>query len=184
MVRNLEQNVREAASRGKYRVLYRYLRELSTREWKTSFSEVETMLGFKLPASARLYSAWWANEEPGGRHTNARAWTAVGWKTSDVNIESATLAFTRKSWVSGAGVGDRPKIDLDEEFPVHNARDWSECPSLRREDMYSERISPQPYLPHEDLDVFFRECDLRHGSDPEPEPDWEEHLAAIEKSRR
>ena len=44
------------------------------------------------------------------------------------------------------------------------------------------RVSPQPHLPPEDLEAFFRECDKRHG--PDPEPDWEEHLAVMEKSRR
>ena len=45
------------------------------------------------------------------------------------------------------------------------------------------QVSPRPYLPPEKLEAFFLECDLRHGPDPEPEPDWEEHLAAMEKSR-
>ena len=43
--------------------------------------------------------------------------------------------------------------------------------------------SPQPYLPPADLEKFFRKCDLRHGSDTEPELDWEEHLTVMEKSR-
>ena len=44
----------------------------------------------------------------------------------------------------------------------------------------NRRESPQPYLPPEDLDDFFLKCDLRHGSDAEPELDWEEHLAVME----
>ena len=44
--------------------------------------------------------------------------------------------------------------------------------------------SPQPYLPPDDLDAFFHECDRRHAADPEPEPDWEEHMAVMEQSRR
>lgn len=43
--------------------------------------------------------------------------------------------------------------------------------------------SPHPYLPPAELEKFFRKCDLRHGSDTEPELDWEEHLAVMEKSR-
>ena len=50
----------------------------------------------------------------------------------------------------------------------------------RRED---ELASPKPYLRPEDLEAFFRDCDARHGPDPEPEPDWREHLATMEKSR-
>ncbi|HEX9888364.1 MAG TPA: hypothetical protein VGA69_02715 [Nitriliruptorales bacterium] len=38
----------------------------------------------------------------------------------------------------------------------------------------------------EDLDAFFARCDERcdEGADDQPEPDWDEHLAVIEGSRR
>ncbi len=39
------------------------------------------------------------------------------------------------------------------------------------------------YWTVEELDEFFRECDARHGPDPEPEPDWEEHLRVMEASK-
>ena len=34
------------------------------------------------------------------------------------------------------------------------------------------------------LDAFWRWCDARHGLNPAPEPDWEDHLRAIAASRR
>src|SRR5579862_1400158 len=37
-----------------------------------TFSEVEKVLRFKLPASAFAYPAWWSNEPAG--HVQARAW--------------------------------------------------------------------------------------------------------------
>lgn len=35
-----------------------------------------------------------------------------------------------------------------------------------------------------DLDAFWRWCDARQGTNPDPEPDWIEHLRAIDVSRR
>lgn len=44
------------------------------------------------------------------------------------------------------------------------------------------RQRSRPFRSPADLEEFFRECDDLDG--PASEPDWEEHLAAIGKSRR
>ena len=62
-----EQKYREMATRGKYRRLYAHFCGLRSQEWSASFVEVEAVIGFHLPASARLHRAWWANPEPGQR---------------------------------------------------------------------------------------------------------------------
>lgn len=80
--------------RGKYAALYDHLSARTDSRWCASFSEVEAVLGFSLPASARRYPAWWANQHGGG-HSHARAWQEAGWKTVDVNIRAGTLAFER-----------------------------------------------------------------------------------------
>ena len=48
--------------RGKYQRLYQYLSSLQAQEWRTSFSEVEAVIGFELPPSARLHRPWWGNQ--------------------------------------------------------------------------------------------------------------------------
>lgn len=47
----------------------------------------------------------------------------------------------------------------------------------------NRRESPRPYMSPDDLDDFFLKCDFRHGSDAEPELDWEEHLMVMGRSR-
>ena len=42
----------------------------------------------------------------------------------------------------------------------------------------------QPFRSAANLDAFWRWCDARQGANPDPEPDWEEHLRAIAASRR
>ncbi len=55
------------------------------------FIDVEKVLGFPLPASARRYAAWWSNS--GGTHVQAAAWLEAGYRTEDVNIEQEKLRF-------------------------------------------------------------------------------------------
>ena len=43
----------EMVMRGKYQRLYTYLRSLQAPEWRTSFREIEAVVGFELPPSAR-----------------------------------------------------------------------------------------------------------------------------------
>ena len=59
---------REIAFRGKYRKLYAHLRDLGAHEWRTSFNEIEEILGFNLPPSARRHRPWWANQRLGRGH--------------------------------------------------------------------------------------------------------------------
>ena len=134
MVIDREQRYREMAMRGKYRRLYAHLCGLRSREWSASFVEVEVVLGFQLPVSARMHRPWWANQSRGNGHSHALAWTTAGWETAHVDMEAETLLFRRKRVEP---VGDRT---LDEVWLVHSAGAWPESLSLRREDIYDERM--------------------------------------------
>ena len=120
----------EMASRGKYRKLYTHLCDKGDEEWLTSFREIEAILGFRLPESARRYRPWWANQKSGG-HSQALAWLAAGWETANVDMEAETLLLRRSA---RSGVPRRP--GLDEILPVHSAGGWPEGLSLSRRDMY------------------------------------------------
>ena len=128
-----DQKYREMAGRGKYRALYSHLRALSAQEWRTGFSEVESVLGFTLPPSARLHRPWWANPRRASGHSHALAWTIAGWETAEVDVEAETLVFRRK------GPRPAPKPSLDEIWPVHPTARWPKGLSLRREDLYEDR---------------------------------------------
>ena len=84
----------DAAMRGKYAPLYHYLCDHSGQEWYASFTEIEKILGFPLPKSARNYPAWWANEKE-GMHSHARAWLAAGWETYNANPAGGRVMFKR-----------------------------------------------------------------------------------------
>ena len=77
----------------KYSALHNHLLNLEKDNWKAEFSEIEKLLGFKLPKSARHYPAWWANNRQNSRHT--KAWLDAGWQAGDVNFGSETVMFYR-----------------------------------------------------------------------------------------
>ena len=86
--------LRQAARRGKYAPLYRHLVEETGNEWRATFGEVEKVLGFKLPDSARTHRPWWANQGEQGGHSHALAWEMAGWKTSQVDMVAERKGMT------------------------------------------------------------------------------------------
>ena len=132
-----EHKHRETASRGKYQGLYGHLCGLETQGWRTSFREIESIIGFELPASARLHRPWWANQSKGNGHSHALAWSAAGWETADVDMDAETLLLRRKH------PDEQRKLSLEEILgPPHSVGEWPEGLSLRREDIYDDRMYP------------------------------------------
>ena len=129
-----DQKYREMVVRGKYRRLYAHLCNLWAQEWRTSFGEIESIIGFELPMSARLHRPWWGNQSSGNGHSQSLAWSVAGWETAEVDMDAETLLLRRKRPEAALG------FNLDEAWPVHSAEAWPEGLSLRREDMYEERM--------------------------------------------
>ena len=61
-----------------------------------SLAEIEEILGFSLPYSARTYPAWWANESRPS-HSHAHSWLDVGWNTQALDLRSGEVQFARVS---------------------------------------------------------------------------------------
>ena len=127
------QSHRETALRGKYRRLYSHLCGLEVQEWRTTFSEIEAIIGFHLPPSARLHRPWWANQSGDG-HSHALPWCAAGWETAEVDMYAETLLLRRKR------PGSVPTPILDAVWPVHLTAVWPKGLTLRREDIYRDRV--------------------------------------------
>ena len=135
MVIDRTRKYREMVQRGKYRRLYTHLCALPGSEWRVSFEEIEAIIGFKLPASARLYRPWWSNQSEGSGHSQALAWSLAGWDTAEVDLDSETLSFRKRDRAERVR-----EVSLDEVWPVHATAKWPEGLSLRREDLYEERV--------------------------------------------
>jgi hypothetical protein len=76
----------------RYDPLMRYLVGLDLDEVSLSFAEVESILGRRLPPSAREHQAWWANTDS---HSHARAWLQAGWRTERLDRGGERVAFVR-----------------------------------------------------------------------------------------
>ena len=79
----------------KYEPLKTHLSACSASEAAMSFRDVEAILGFRLPQSARSHPAWWSNNV--GTHVNAAAWREAGWRTSRLDLGAERVTFVREA---------------------------------------------------------------------------------------
>ncbi len=84
----------------KYAPLTDHLNQHQGERWRARFSEIERVLGFQLPKSARHYPAWWANDARQGRQ--CMAWISVGWITQELDLGSEAVTFRRTGRVHQA----------------------------------------------------------------------------------
>jgi len=66
-------------------------------EMTLTFQQIETILDFALPPSARQHRAWWANPSTPRDHPYAQAWLAAGWKVDTVDQHGEWVRFRRLS---------------------------------------------------------------------------------------
>jgi hypothetical protein len=95
---------------GKYEPIARKLREASNDELSLSLSEIEDILKFKLPPSARKHRAWWSNSYK-GNHSQAQGWIGAGWETRDIDMTKQSVRFVRTA-KAGRMPRDRENMDL------------------------------------------------------------------------
>src|SRR5271157_501420 len=81
----------------KYEPLKRFLEDIDATidVLSLSFSEVESILGFKLPNSAFEHRAWWSNPSSPMDHPYAQSWLEAGWKVDTVDQLDKRVHFRR-----------------------------------------------------------------------------------------
>jgi hypothetical protein len=82
--------------KGEYLALHVYLRDRFADRVILSFSQIEDLLGFALPAAARLESGWWREPEDGSAATTqADAWRLAS-RTAVANMPASSIVFERQ----------------------------------------------------------------------------------------
>jgi len=100
----------------KYEPLKRHLEGAYDHgELRMAFDEIEAVLGFALPRSAREHQAWWSNTRIG--HTHAAAWLDAGWKTSALDLAGRRVTFVREA-VRSVAEGAAPFRHRGEDLSV------------------------------------------------------------------
>ena len=78
--------------RAKYRGWAEYLLSSNETRVTLTYSQIEEILGFALPDTARKFKqSYWANTET---HSYASSWMAVGYKTR-VDVDNDTVTFVK-----------------------------------------------------------------------------------------
>jgi len=98
----------------KYDPLTAFLRQQPYQEVLCGFGDLEKILGFALPSSARQHRAWWSNN--GSNNVMTRAWLNAGFRTRDVDMEKQRLTFERLD-------GAAPKPDTLTRAPTSQTPD-------------------------------------------------------------
>ena len=91
----------------KYAPLHEHLRAARGHELPMTLAEIERVLGFRLPASARNYPAWWSNNH---HNPAVNAWRMAGWRTARVDLGRERLVFVRDEAVD---------VRRDKDDPIH-----------------------------------------------------------------
>lgn len=79
---------------GRYERLYKWLRTSSGPRISLTFEQIEEILGFGLPDTARKDAAWWANEKTAQfRYNQRRAWLNAGFHTENLSLPNETVDF-------------------------------------------------------------------------------------------
>ena len=77
---------------GKYDPLRTFLEDQNTERLPVKFAELESVLGFRLPAS-KQYPAWWSNSPTNNPMT--KVWLDAGYMTEQVDTVAEQLVFRR-----------------------------------------------------------------------------------------
>lgn len=80
-------------ARTKYGPLRDHLAKLEQPQQRLSFKDLEKILEFPLPASARKYRSWWSNttlRPPGD------AWGRAGWRVAQLDLKNGWVTFERQ----------------------------------------------------------------------------------------
>lgn len=84
----------DSIPQGKFAALSEYLSKIPKRisNHRMTFSEIEKVLGEKLPESAYEYRAWWTNDPS---KPTAAAWLTQGWKAQNLSMSEGRVNFVR-----------------------------------------------------------------------------------------
>lgn len=93
----------------KYDTLTFFLASVAGQSQRMTFSEIESVLGFALPASKK-YPAWWSNNPSNNSMT--LAWLAAGFHTEQVDTEAEQVTFVRQDASVATGDGKLPRSPL------------------------------------------------------------------------
>lgn len=86
----------------KYHPLFEHLLFSGQGQIAMTFADIETVIGARLPPSARQREEWWSNSPSG--HSQARAWMRASYRASEIDLANERVVFKLDGWPEGYGV--------------------------------------------------------------------------------
>lgn len=123
---------------GKYSKLGVYLQSATNDVVKLTFGEIEEILVFPLPQSAREHQVWWANS--GHSHTHAiDGWLSIGWKAR-VDLSAQVVVFTKNDSIN-RDVERIPMAEVDTSSEIStSASEFEEKARIFMSEYYSKPL--------------------------------------------
>lgn len=79
----------------KYDPLRDHMKFLEGNLWRTTFDEIEHIIGQRLPPSAFKHDAFWARQTEPKTHVWKKAWMDAGWEIDSFDRERRVATFRR-----------------------------------------------------------------------------------------
>lgn len=76
----------------KYYRLFEHLQRCRQEAVTLTFTEIETLIGYSLPASARARKTWWSNRDS-TRALQVGSWVRAGYQVGSVDLDQQTVTF-------------------------------------------------------------------------------------------
>ena len=133
--------VSEIAARDMYASLHRHLLSVHPEpEWRTVFGELEAILGYRLPDSARLRRPLWPSLKAGIDHSHSLTRQATRWRTQEVGVVGETTVFVGRmmSPESATTPVRRRRFSIREILPPHDPGSWPQDFTVSREQIYDD----------------------------------------------
>ena len=133
--------VSEVMARDGYSSLHRHLLSvLPEPEWRTTFGELEAILGYRLPGAARMRRPLWPSSKASIGHGYTLAWQAAGWRIQEMDVEEETTECVRRevSPKSAETPARRRRFSIREILPPHDPGSWPQDFTVSREQIYDD----------------------------------------------
>ena len=156
----------------KYQPLHEHLLSHEQNELTLTLSEIETLLGEGLPASARTQRMWWANRRRGA--VQSQAWMKAGYHVEELDLENQLVTFRKPLRVYEVNrIGDTVLWDADLIKAFRQQMDWSQSELADQLNMRQQTISEWEtglYAPTRStsklLTLVAEQAGFKYGTDP------------------
>lgn len=157
----------------KYWPLYDYLQKQYPNTVTLTFTQIESILGTSLPASARKNRSWWSNRSQGSWHTPT--WMNVGYHTSDVDVEKETITFYKPGHVynlrqkDGELVWDNNAVKVLRQYMEMTQAEFADTLRVRQQTIseWERGIYAPSRAMSNYLNMIAEKADFKYGTEDE-----------------